>query len=25
VVFFCSSLADFITGEVLIVSGGMHF
>jgi 3-oxoacyl-[acyl-carrier protein] reductase len=25
VLFFCSPLADFITGEVLIVSGGMHF
>ncbi len=25
VLFFCSPLADFVTGEVLIVSGGMHF
>ncbi len=25
VLFFCSPLADYITGEVLIVSGGMHF
>jgi len=25
VLFFCSPLSDFITGEVLIVSGGMHF
>ena len=25
VIFFCSPLADFVTGEVLIVSGGMHF
>ena len=25
VLFFCSPLSDFITGEVLICSGGMHF
>ena len=25
VLFFCCPLSDFITGEVLIVSGGMHF
>ena len=25
VVFFCSPLSDYITGEVLIASGGMHF
>jgi 3-oxoacyl-[acyl-carrier protein] reductase len=25
VLFFCSPLADYVTGEVLIVSGGMHF
>ncbi len=25
VVFFCSPLSDYVTGEVLIVSGGMHF
>jgi 3-oxoacyl-[acyl-carrier protein] reductase len=25
VLFFCSPLADYITGEVLIVSGGIHF
>lgn len=25
VLFFCSPLADFVTGEVLICSGGMHF
>ncbi len=25
VLFFCSPLSDFITGEVLMVSGGMHF
>src|SRR5580658_6950447 len=25
VLFFCSPLSDFVTGEVLICSGGMHF
>ena len=25
VVFFCSPLSDFVTGEVLMCSGGMHF
>ncbi len=25
VLFFCSPLSDFVTGEVLIASGGMHF
>jgi 3-oxoacyl-[acyl-carrier protein] reductase len=25
VVFFCSPLSDYVTGETLIVSGGMHF
>ena len=25
VLFFCSPMSDFITGEVLMVSGGMHF
>jgi 3-oxoacyl-[acyl-carrier protein] reductase len=25
VLFFCSPLSDFVSGEVLIVSGGMHF
>jgi 3-oxoacyl-[acyl-carrier protein] reductase len=25
VLFFCSELSDFVTGEVLICSGGMHF
>ncbi len=25
VLFFCSSLSDFVTGEVLLCSGGMHF
>ncbi|MDQ6678397.1 MAG: SDR family oxidoreductase [Acidobacteriota bacterium] len=25
VLFFCSGLSDFVTGEVLICSGGMHF
>lgn len=25
VLFFCSPLSDYVTGEVLIVSGGMHF
>ena len=25
VLFFCSDLSDFVTGEVLICSGGMHF
>lgn len=25
VVFFCSPLSDYVTGEILIVSGGMHF
>jgi 3-oxoacyl-[acyl-carrier protein] reductase len=25
VLFFCSPLCDYVTGEVLICSGGMHF
>jgi len=25
VLFFCSPLSDFVTGEVLICSGGMRF
>jgi 3-oxoacyl-[acyl-carrier protein] reductase len=25
VLFFCSSLSDYVTGEVLICLGGMHF
>jgi 3-oxoacyl-[acyl-carrier protein] reductase len=25
VLFFCSPLSDYVTGEVLICSGGMHF
>ena len=25
VVFFCSPLSDYVTGEILIASGGMHF
>jgi 3-oxoacyl-[acyl-carrier protein] reductase len=25
VLFFCSPLSDFVTGEVLMCSGGMHF
>jgi 3-oxoacyl-[acyl-carrier protein] reductase len=23
--FFCSPLSDYVTGEVLICSGGLHF
>ena len=25
VLFFCSALSDYVTGEVLICSGGLHF
>jgi len=25
VLFFCSPLADYVTGEVLICGGGLHF
>jgi len=25
VLFFCSPLSDYVTGEVLICGGGMHF
>jgi 3-oxoacyl-[acyl-carrier protein] reductase len=25
VIFFCSPLSDYVTGEVLICSGGSHF
>ena len=25
VLFFCSPLSDFVTGEVLMCAGGMHF
>jgi 3-oxoacyl-[acyl-carrier protein] reductase len=25
VLFFCSPLSDYVTGEVLICSGGLHF
>jgi 3-oxoacyl-[acyl-carrier protein] reductase len=25
VLFFCSPLSDYVTGEILICSGGLHF
>jgi len=25
VLFFCSPMSDFVTGELLMCSGGMHF